>query len=305
MKTGTESLRQFYERTRQDIPAELLDQSRTAGHFNVKRRNYFSRLSPYNRRDYYKVCLVIGTGIYQVRDQELLVEKPSMIFSNPSLPSSWTSISKEQSGFYCLFNDDFLLKVPYAIRQESPLFNTSVNSIISLDREGIDQFNRYYTEMDHLLSSSYSYKYDMIRSILQTLMYEGIRLQEHSAIIKTNPADDLTTKFLSLLDHQFPVDSPENPLKLMNPADYADLLNIHVNHLNAVLKKATGKTTREIIHEHVIMEAKTLLLNTNWDAAEIGYSLGFEYPSHFNKYFKQHTSTTPIVFREHRRSQLI
>lgn len=39
-------------------------------------------------------------------------------------------------------------------------------------------------------------------------------------------------------------------------------------------------------------------MNTDWDAAEIAYSLGFLYPSHFNKYFKQYTGTTPLLFRK-------
>jgi AraC-like DNA-binding protein len=64
-----------------------------------------------------------------------------------------------------------------------------------------------------------------------------------------------------------------------------------------VIKKHTSKTTRTIIHERVIFEAKTLLQNTDWNIAEIAYALGFEYPSHFNKYFKQFTSLTPKEFR--------
>jgi len=63
------------------------------------------------------------------------------------------------------------------------------------------------------------------------------------------------------------------------------------------IKKHTGKTTRDIIHERVIGEAKTLLRNTDWNIAEIAYALGFEYPSHFNKYFKHLTASTPMEFR--------
>jgi AraC-like DNA-binding protein len=84
---------------------------------------------------------------------------------------------------------------------------------------------------------------------------------------------------------------------LLTPAHFADLLHVHVNHLNSVVKKYSGKTTREIIHERIVAEAKTLLRNTNWNIAEIAYALGFEYPSHFNKYFKQFAVVTPVEFR--------
>lgn len=301
MKTGAESLTQFYERTRQAIPGDLLNPTGSNGHFNIKRRCYFNKLSPYNRRDYYKLCLIIGTGYYEVQGEKFFVEGPAMIFSNPSLPSSWESLSEKQDGFYCLFNDDFLLQLPYIIKNKSALFNTSVNSLLTLDPISATRFDRYLSDMENLLSSDYSYKHDMIRSILQTLLYEEIRLQGNRNNTKDNTTPDLVGKFFKLLDQQFPVDCPENPLKLMSPATYAEQLNIHVNHLNAVLKKFTGKTTRKIIHEHIVNEAKNLLMNTNWDAAEIGYSLGFEYPSHFNKYFKQQTLSSPLSFRESRK----
>jgi AraC-like DNA-binding protein len=138
----------------------------------------------------------------------------------------------------------------------------------------------------------------MTRNILQLLIHGGIRLQQQKQHIQ--PAvvrDRLVNEFFSLLNQQFPVDSPESSLKLLTPAHFADLLHVHVNHLNSVVKKYSGKTTRTIIHERIVAEAKTLLRNTNWNIAEIAYALGFEYPSHFNKYFKQFTATTPVEFR--------
>ena len=47
-----------------------------------------------------------------------------------------------------------------------------------------------------------------------------------------------------------------------------------------------------------MIEARTLLQNTDWDVSEVAYSLGFEYPSHFNKYFKQYENATPMHYRE-------
>jgi len=44
-------------------------------------------------------------------------------------------------------------------------------------------------------------------------------------------------------------------------------------------------------------ESKNLLKYTNWDIAEIGYTLGFEQPSHFNNFFKKHAQTSPLKFK--------
>lgn len=292
----TETLQQFYERTKQPMPAELASQANVS-HFNVKQRTCLNRMTPYNRRDYYKICLIIGQGVHLAADKETPIEGAAIIFSNPDVPSSYHAVSESQTGFYCLFNDTFLLNsVRQEIRYRSALFNSAIQAVIPLDVTGQERFRQLFGEMESLLSTPYTYRFDMIRSLLQMIILEGIRLQ--GPVVNENTADRLISRFFGLLNQQFPVDSPENPLRLLTPAAYADQLSIHVNHLNNVLKRSTGKTTREIIHERIVEEAKTLLLNTDWDAAQIAYTLGFEYPSHFNKYFKQNTQTTPLLFRE-------
>ena len=48
---------------------------------------------------------------------------------------------------------------------------------------------------------------------------------------------------------------------------------------------------------NVLFIKQGILRNTNWNIAEIAYAFGFEYPSHFNKHFKQFASVTPMEFR--------
>jgi AraC-like DNA-binding protein len=182
------------------------------------------------------------------------------------------------------------------------LFNPSLPPVIPVTDEEREQLTAYFTQMQVLQATDYTFKWDMIRNLLQLLIHEGIRLQQSRQAPASMVRDRLVNDFFSLLNQQFPVDSPETPLKFLTPARFADQLHVHVNHLNSVVKKHTNKTTREIIHECVISEAKTLLRNTNWNISEIAYALGFEYPSHFNKYFKQVTSQTPLEFRTGRKT---
>jgi len=293
-----ETLRQYYYRTNQPLPPELQGRDENVSHFTIKQRTSAIRITPYNRRDYYKVCLIIGTGLYRCNNKEYLVEKAALVFTSPLQASQWESLSVDQDGYYCLFNDSFLLNsIRPDIKHASALFNPAIEPIIMLDDEATKQFRTYFAHLEQLHIGDYTWKYDMIKHALQLLIHEGIRLQQ-STQITAKPLDRVVTNFLDMLDRQFPVDSPENPLRLMTPADFATQLHVHVNYLNAMVKKSTGKTTREMIQEKIIDEAKKLLHNTNWDAAEIAYSLGFEYPSHFNKYFKQHTGITPLAFRK-------
>jgi AraC-like DNA-binding protein len=295
----TETLSQFYHRTNQKIPDELM-KGGGQGHFFVKLAGNVARKTPYNRRDYYKICLSKGGGdaIFRYGDQEYPLDRPCLIFSNPSVPSSIEMTSGIGERYYCLFNSRFIEgHIRPDIQFACALFNATLPPIIWLTTEERDKLHLYFTEQQSLLDTDYSFKWEMIRNLLLLLIHEGIKLQQSKFVQPLLPRDRVVHGFYTLLNEQFPVDSPENPLKLLSPASIAAHLHVHVNHLNSVIKKHTGKTTRTIIHERVIHEAKTLLQNSDWNIAEIAYALGFEYPSHFNKYFKQFTSLTPVEFR--------
>ncbi len=103
---------------------------------------------------------------------------------------------------------------------------------------------------------------------------------------------------MELLDRQFPIDSPQTPLKLTSANDFALHLNVHVNHLNSAVRKITGKTTTAHITDKITQEAKALLLHTDWSVADVAFSLGFEYTTYFNNFFKKQTSRTPLSIRK-------
>lgn len=301
----TESLVQFYKRTGQDVPAELLHKADTA-HFNVRENVTPTRKTPFNRRDYFKICLSMGlgkgNGVLQYHDQEIQLSQCCLIFTNPSVPTS-IEVNTPFNRYYCLFNAPFIEgHIPPDIQYACALFNPSLPPVVLITREERERLSIYFKQMQVLQATDYPFKWDMIRNLLQLLIHEGIRIHQERQAPPTIVRDRLVNDFFALLNQQFPVDSPEMPLKLLTPAVFADLLHVHVNHLNSVVKKHTNRTTRDIIHERVIAEAKTLLRNTNWNIAEIAYALGFEYPSHFNKYFKQNTAQTPLEFRAGRKT---
>jgi AraC family transcriptional activator of pobA len=50
------------------------------------------------------------------------------------------------------------------------------------------------------------------------------------------------------------------------------------------------------------MEAKRLLIYTDLTSAEVAYSLGFEDPSYFVRFFRRETGAAPIRFRRRERT---
>jgi len=297
---GTETLSEFYQRNNQPLPVDLLEDKPSRGHFNVKLSANIAKRTPYNRRDYYKVCLSNGeaSGILHYNGEDIVLDRPCLIFTNPSVPASIEMTSPNSSRFYCLFDKRFIggyltPDVQYACA----LFNHNLPPVIPLNDEDKTRLHGYFAEQQALLTADYPYKWDMIRNLLILIIHEGIRLQQNGQPEKPPQRDKVVTQFFDLLNCQYPVASPENAVKLLTPSDYAARLHVHVNHLNSLIKKHTGKPTRAIIHEKIVFEARALLRNTDWNISEIAYALGFEYPSHFNRYFKQLTALTPHEYR--------
>lgn len=78
---------------------------------------------------------------------------------------------------------------------------------------------------------------------------------------------------------------------------YADQMNITPKYLSEILKKEVGKPAKQLIDDFILMEAKSLLKQTDMSVKEILYWLGYEDPSYFSKLFKSKIGITPAQYR--------
>ncbi len=79
---------------------------------------------------------------------------------------------------------------------------------------------------------------------------------------------------------------------------YAGKLAMTPDRLNDHVKRAAGVTAGHLIRQRVLTEAKRQLVFTNQPINEIAYDLTFADPSHFARFFRKQTGTTPQAFRE-------
>ena len=112
-----------------------------------------------------------------------------------------------------------------------------------------------------------------------------------------NASQRISMLFMELLERQFPIDESHQNIDLRSASEYANRLNVHINHLNRAIKENTGKTTTQLIAERILQESKVLLKHTPWNVSEIAYSLGFKEVTHFNNFFKKHVHQSPLKFR--------
>ena len=69
------------------------------------------------------------------------------------------------------------------------------------------------------------------------------------------------------------------------------------NYFGDLVKKETGKTAQEYIHANLIDAAKEKIFNPAKTVSEVAYELGFKYPQHFTRFFKQQVGSTPNEYR--------
>lgn len=253
----------------------------------------------YSRKDFYKICLTTGKSIIHYADRSFETEGTVLFFGNPHIPYSWQTLSTRYVGYTCLFSEEFLkLSDRSESLQQSPLFKIGGTPILDITDGQREFLNTIFQKMMEEQQSDYAYKDDLIRNYIHLIIHEALKLQpSENADLHKNAAFRITSVFLELLERQFPIESTDRPLQLKTAQDYAQSLAIHVNHLNRSVKEVTGKPTTAHIAERIIREAKALLQHTDWNIAQIAYSLGFNYPTYFNHYFKRVTGTTPTAFR--------
>lgn len=79
---------------------------------------------------------------------------------------------------------------------------------------------------------------------------------------------------------------------------YAAELCVSQGHLNRIVKASTGKSAGAWIDIAKIGKAKRLLRDSDMPVAEIASAIGMDDPSYFSRFFKNHTTLTPLSFRK-------
>jgi AraC family transcriptional activator of pobA len=301
MITNT-SLDDFYKRNAAPLPNGI---TKEIGHFNIfEAEKLFdkktgTRIMPYSRREYYKISWIRGNSTAEYADKVIDINDGGLLFATPKIPYKWIPADSDQTGMFCIFTGDFLTPHKAGVSLDDlPIFQPGQVPVFQLNAEEAKEIEYIFRKMQRELSADYKFKYDLLRNLVLELIHYGQKLQPMQAInTAQNASERISSLFVELLERQFPLESMNQRLNLRTAKDYADRLAVHVNHLNKVLKEVTGHTTTQIISNRVIQEAKILLKQTNWNIAEISYTLGFDDLSHFSNFFKKQTSFTPATFR--------
>ncbi|MCT4613763.1 MAG: helix-turn-helix domain-containing protein [Marinifilaceae bacterium] len=279
-------------------------------HFDIRRfednMNHVKSDMPAFRHEFYSIAIKAnGGGKFKVGDKTSSADGVSVFFNSPFQILSW-DILPNWSGYYIMFSQDFLaqsrifdtlldefpfLKIDKAIPFEIP--ENKLKNILLIFRQIEDEYYSDNIDKQNFINSYVLLLLNLVKRLFnQQVDNSKAEQQIRNANLK------LLTRFQELIKNSF---QPNGVLEMFsNPHStsfYAQILNIHPNHLNAVVKSITGLTALNHIHDHIIQLAKGQLSQTTDSMKEIAYSLHFETPSHFSSFFKKKVGVSPKEFR--------
>lgn len=149
--------------------------------------------------------------------------------------------------------------------------------------------DRIIHELNHPDKAT-EFNIDLLLQLLLVNLYRS-KKENQIDVIET---DDKTLRHF----HSFKKLIKQNVHEDKAVQSYAREMNLTAVHLNRICKAVAKKTALQIIHEHVVQEAKKYLKGTAYSIAEIAYFMDFKNPAHFSKFFKKNVGKTPSSFRE-------
>ena len=260
------------------------------GPYSVIHRN----LHATHRHNFYHIVLfTAGSGSHSIDFQNLVVKPFQIYFMIPGQVHSW-NFESEVDGYVINFStsffQSFLSKSDFL--DDFAFFNGTVqDSVIQIPEELHERIRALFEELLLEGNGNKEFGMSMVRALMLKVFILISRLSKPVISGGGNAYNYMLLKnFRKLIEANYIV------LKL--PKEYAELLYITPNHLNALCKDLLGVSAGELIRDRIFLEAKRLLINRDLTIAEIADYLNFTDNSYFSKSFKKHVGLAPELFRK-------
>jgi len=243
-----------------------------------------------HRHNFFFILAVIdGNGTHDIDFNSYPVKSNSVFFIKPGQVHQ-LEMKAGCSGYLLEFNAEFYHPANKAAIQH--LKKASNRNFCQFDKEGFKELNQILD----IIFSEYTGKQEAyqecIRASLDILMIGLFRQSRNSATSPSSThlyAQERLEEFFELLETHVTAHK--------QVSYYTDLMNLSAFQLNEITKSTVGKTSSELINDHIILEAKRHLLATPNQVKEIAEQLGYEDVSYFIRFFKKHTGYSPEVYR--------
>jgi AraC-like DNA-binding protein len=157
----------------------------------------------------------------------------------------------------------------------------------------LDCLSKIQYELEHAIDK---HSKQLIIANIELFLKYCVRFYDRQFITRDKVHKGILGRFENLLNEYFETDKPQT-IGLPSVAYCAGELNLSASYFGDLIKKETGKSAQEYIQSKLIDVAKEKIFNINKSVSEVAYELGFKYPQHFTRLFKQKVGYTPNEYR--------
>lgn len=233
-------------------------------------------------------------GIHQIDFEDYHYKSGSLILIAKEQIHCFVDLPARNEGFLLLFTEEIFLEIsrayPYLINQ---LYDDQLYSpIIDLESEAFKEIHSLILKIKKELSNSgKSVWMELAKSYLKIVLLELFSWRESgNNKMEKNPYLKEFINFKLLLQ--------EYKYKEKKVQFYAKKLNVTPKKLNIITQASVHLSAKDFILSAVILEAKKYLKCSDLSTKEVAYTLGFEEPTNFTKFFKKHTNMLPSEFAQ-------
>lgn len=277
--------------TLQDSP--LSPKDFVADHFAHYLDEHRNLHFPHKHSFYHLVYFSKGSGSHSIDFLSFPVKAGQIYFMIPGQVHSW-DFELKPDGYIVNFSAQYinaLVANPRYIDQFRFFSGIAVEQVITIPKEGRRQVEQILETVVTEGNSNEELKEDFVRTALVQLFIRVNRYTNNGkGMLQSNYNSVILRNFLKLIDQHY------KEKKLTK--NYAAMLYITPNHLNALSRDMSGRPAGELIRERVLLEAKRLLINAGMSISGIAFELGFADNSYFARFFRKYEGVTPEIFRK-------
>lgn len=237
--------------------------------------------------------LLYGKNTYDYQEGTLMFIGPGQVVD----VSNKTEIYQPH-GVALSFHPDLIAgtRLPKLI-EEYGFFSYNLNEALHLSEQEEQTIRNLFSTIDSELRlpiDKHSKK--LITSNIALLLEYCERFYDRQFITREHVNTGILARFEDMLNDYFKSEKPYT-LGLPMVGYFADELNLSANYFGDLIKKETGRTAQEFIQARLIEIAKDKIFEDDRPIREIAFDLGFKYPQHFVRVFKQKVGLTPTEYR--------
>lgn len=247
-------------------------------------------------RDDDLVDLTYGCGKYDYRKGTLICVAPGQIGGKED-----NGERVDIKGWAVLFHPDLLhgSALEKDIRKYS-FFDYRINEALHMTGEEHDMLVSLMRQMKNELENGRDdFQDSILTGYLGLILRFCSRFYQRQFMTRKLANTDVLKRFDALLRDYY-----ENGLQMRQGipgVQYcADKLCMSTNYFGDLIKKMTGDTARDYIRNFVVQQSKNMLA-AGKSVSQTAYDMGFDYPQHFSRMFKNATGMTPKEYCDRRK----